>query len=130
MESTPTQRELDILRILWDRGEATVRDVYEQLRDEADIVQNTVQAMLRTMEEKGQVTHYVSGRAFVYKPRLGKEKATRKLTQNLLDTVFNGAVDQLVDSVFSLRDPSAEELRHLEELITAKKKKSKSSKRK
>ena len=45
----PTERELDILKVLWDRGEATVRDVYEELRQRLPIVQNTVQAFLRTM---------------------------------------------------------------------------------
>ena len=47
--SQPTDRELDVLKVLWSREEATVRQVYEVLREELDIVQNTVQAFLRTM---------------------------------------------------------------------------------
>ena len=64
----PTGRELEILKVLWQRGEATVREVYEQMRVQAPIVQNTVQAFLRTMEQKGLVRHRVEGRAFVYQP--------------------------------------------------------------
>ena len=58
----PTERELDILKVLWDRGEATVREVYEELRPRLPIAQNTVQAFLRTMEEKGLVRHRLEGR--------------------------------------------------------------------
>ena len=62
MEATePTDRELAILKILWDREEATVREVYEILREDLEIVQNTVQAFLRTMTEKGLVTHRSEG---------------------------------------------------------------------
>ena len=68
--STPTDREFQILGVLWDRGEATVREVYETLRaadPELPIVQNTVQAFLRTMEDKALVRHRTEGRSFVYR---------------------------------------------------------------
>ena len=71
--STPTERELEILKILWERGEASVRDVYEQMRQTTPIVQNTVQAFLRTMEDKGLVRHRVEGRTFIYKPVAPRE---------------------------------------------------------
>jgi len=61
----PTERELEILKILWERGRASVREVYEEMRRSAPIVQNTVQAFLRTMEDKGLVRHEVEGRTFV-----------------------------------------------------------------
>jgi len=51
----PTERELEILKILWERGRASVREVYEEMRRSAPIVQNTIQAFLRTMEDKGLV---------------------------------------------------------------------------
>src|SRR3954465_14060835 len=64
----PTERELEILKVLWDRGEGSVREVFEAMRGSAEIVQNTVQAFLRTMEEKGLVRHRVVGRTFIYQP--------------------------------------------------------------
>jgi predicted transcriptional regulator len=118
--STPTDREFQILGVLWNRGEATVREVYESLRD-ADpslpIVQNTVQAFLRTMEDKGLVRHRTEGRSFVYRPVARREETKRRLASRVLDGVFAGAIDQLVQSVLSLRRPTPEELQRLEALV-------------
>jgi BlaI family transcriptional regulator, penicillinase repressor len=115
--STPTERELEILKILWERGEASVRDVYEQMRETASIVQNTVQAFLRTMEEKGLVRHRVTGRTFVYKPVAPREQTTRRLTSQFVQHVFDGAIDQVVETLFSHRTPTDAELARLEELV-------------
>jgi predicted transcriptional regulator len=115
---TPTERELEILKILWVRGEATVREVYEEMRQHSAIVQNTVQAFLRTMEQKGLVEHRVEGRAFVYRPGMRKEPTIRRLAGRLLDGVFDGAIDQLVDCLFTHHRPSQDELARLEQLIS------------
>ena len=115
--STPTERELEILKILWRRNEATVREVYEEMSESAPIVQNTVQAFLRTMEDKGLVTHRLEGRTFIYKPVPQHDETPRTLLSGLLQRVFDGAVDQLVQSALSLRPPTTEELAKLEQLI-------------
>ncbi|MBN2296113.1 MAG: BlaI/MecI/CopY family transcriptional regulator [Pirellulales bacterium] len=120
---TPTQRELEILKILWDRDAATVRQVYEIMRQRSPIVQNTVQAFLRTMEEKGLVTHELRGRAFVYRPMLQQKQTARQLVGRLLDRVYDGAMDQLVDGLLSIRRPTEEELQRLEMLINQAKNK-------
>jgi predicted transcriptional regulator len=113
----PTERELQILKVLWDRGEATVREVYEALRDQVPIVQNTVQAFLRTMEQKGLVRHRSEGRSFVYRPAQQRERTSQKLVSGLLDSVFEGALDQLVAHALAARQPSAEELARLRRLL-------------
>lgn len=113
----PTERELEILKILWQRGEATVREVYEEMSRQSPIVQNTVQAFLRTMEEKRMVGHRLEGRTFVYAPLVEREPTSRRLVSRLLDRVFDGAVDQLVHSALALRPPTAEELAKLEALL-------------
>jgi BlaI family penicillinase repressor len=82
-------------------------------------VQNTIQAFLRTMEEKGLVRHKVVGRAFLYEPLQPPERTKRKLVGELLSRAFDGAVDQLVHSAISLKAPSADELSKLEEIIAA-----------
>src|SRR6266581_4039931 len=113
----PTERELEILKVLWDRGEGSVREVFEAMRGSAEIVQNTVQAFLRTMEEKGLVRHRVVGRTFIYQPVRRRAETERRLVSGVLDRVFDGAIDQLVQSALSLRRPTAAELIKLEELI-------------
>ena len=113
----PTERELEILKILWERGRASVREVYEEMRRSAPIVQNTVQAFLRTMEDKGLVRHEVEGRTFVYEPVPRKDETERRLVSGVLQRVFDGAIDQLVQRVCSVRQPTADELAKLEHLI-------------
>lgn len=113
----PTDRELSILKVLWQRGEATVREVHEALRAELPIVQNTVQAFLRTMEAKGLVRHRSVGRSFVYKPVQQVQRTRKSLVSGMLDSVFDGAIDQLVESAFAARPPSREELQRLKQLL-------------
>lgn len=113
----PTERELQILKVLWQRGEATVRQVYEDLRAELPIVQNTVQAFLRTMEAKGLVRHRNEGRSFVYRPAQALQRTRKTLVSGMLDAVFDGAIDQLVASAFAARPPDAEELERLKALL-------------
>src|SRR5688572_14052124 len=110
MPVEPTERELQILKVLWSRGEATVREVYEEMSKSLPIVQNTVQAFLRTMEEKGLVKHRVEGRSFIYQPVPQDHATKQRLVSRVLHRVFDGAMDQLVQSVLSLRQPTPEEL--------------------
>ena len=116
-DQTPTERELEILKILWDRREATVREVYEEMSRHAPIVQNTVQAFLRTMEGKGLVRHRLEGRTFVYAPLLRPQDTKQRLVSRVLHRVFDGALDQLVQSALSLRKPTPDELARLEALV-------------
>ncbi len=113
----PTERELAILKVLWSEGEASVRRVYEVLREELPIVQNTVQAFLRTMEQKRLVTHRVDGRSFLYRPASQRAPTSQRLVSGLLDRVFDGAVDELVESALSVKAPTAGELQRLKELV-------------
>jgi len=113
----PTERELEILKVLWERGEATVRDVYEELRQRLPIVQNTVQTFLRTMDEKGLVRHRLEGRTFIYRPTCERKQTTQRLAEQLLTRAFDGAIDQLVQSVLSLRPPTDGELDRLQRLL-------------
>ncbi len=113
----PTERELAILKVLWERGEASVRQVYEDLREHLPIVQNTVQAFLRTMEQKGLATHRVEGRTFVYRPVPARDQTEQSLLSNLLDRVFDGAMDQLVESALAVRRPTPAEIDRLRQLL-------------
>ena len=117
-ETLPTDRELQILAVLWARGESTVRDVYEDLRGQGEkLAQNTVQAFLRLMNEKELVTYRQHGRAFMYRAAIPKNQTRRRLVSSLVQRAFDGAVDALVQSAFDAKAPSEEELQRLEELL-------------
>jgi BlaI family transcriptional regulator, penicillinase repressor len=111
---TPTARELEILKVLWERGEASVRDVHRELaRDRPDLAYNTAQTFLRIMEEKGLVGHRVEGRTFVYTPRFNRDESAARF----LDRVFDGAVSELVLSLLREERISPAELDQLQSLI-------------
>jgi len=113
----PTERELEILKVLWEQGEGTVRQVHEVLRERLPIVQNTVQAFLRTMEDKGLVEHRAEGRSFIYRAVLQRDSTAQHVLSGVIDRVFDGAMDQLVQSAFSVRKPTREELCQLRALL-------------
>jgi predicted transcriptional regulator len=109
----PSERELEILKVLWDLGEGSVRDVYERLAPNGEVHFNTVQTLLRIMEEKGLVGHRATGRTFIYSPSHSREQVTRRF----LHKVFDGALDQMVLSLLQAEETSANELKELERLI-------------
>ena len=112
-ESTPTGRELEILKVLWELGPATVRQVRERLWPNDEFAFNTVQTFLRIMDDKGLVSHKQQGRIFVYTPRYSREQATSRFVQQ----VFDGAMDQVIVSMLNTTDASPEELKQLEKII-------------
>ena len=114
----PSGREIEILKILWELGPATVRDVHQRMSQDTPLAFNTVQTLLRIMDEKGLVKHRLRGRTFVYTARHRREHETSRL----LDKLFDGAVDQFVVSLLRTSDPSASELKRLEEIIAAARK--------
>ncbi len=114
---SPTERELEILKVLWDQGEATVRQVHQRLAARLPIVQNTVQAFLRTMEQKGLVEHRSQGRSFIYRATQQREPTSHRLLSGLMERVFDGSVDQLVQSALSIQRPTPRELQQLKALL-------------
>jgi BlaI family penicillinase repressor len=109
----PSGRELEILKILWDSGPATVREVHEKMCPDGELAYNTVQTLLRIMDDKGLVAHARRGRTFVYKPKHTREREMSRL----LEKVYDGALDQFVVSLLKTKNVSAEELEKLERII-------------
>ena len=116
---TPTGRELEILKVLWEHGPASVRDVADQLVVEKDLAYNTVQTLLRIMEEKGLVRHKTQGRTFVYTPCFSRDDSAARF----LDRVFDGAVDELVLCLLRRENISPDELERLQAMIGEARKK-------
>jgi BlaI family transcriptional regulator, penicillinase repressor len=118
---TPTGRELEILKVLWEHGPSSVRVVYKHLLAQQpggkDLAYNTVQTLLRIMEDKGLVTHHLDGRAFVYEARYSRDQSAERF----LDRVFDGAASQLMLSLLQSERLPAEELDRMQALIAAAK---------
>ncbi|WP_435021793.1 BlaI/MecI/CopY family transcriptional regulator [Tundrisphaera sp. TA3] len=112
-ENEPSPRELDVLKALWALGYGSVREVHRRMCPGGELAFNTVQTLLRIMEEKGLVRHRAEGRTFIYEPAYDRDKVTSRL----LHRVFDGALDQVVLSLLQAKETSEEELRGLERLI-------------
>jgi BlaI family transcriptional regulator, penicillinase repressor len=117
---TPTGREMEILKILWDRGSSSVRGVLDDLCESSDeeIAFNTVQTLLRIMETKQLVEHRVEGRTFIYSPRYSREESASRF----LDRVFDGAASELVLSLIKAERVDVDELDRLQKMIANAKK--------
>ena len=117
-DSPPTDRELEALKVLWERGEATVRDVCDAMNERgADLAYTTVLSLLQVMEQKGLVSHRRDGKAYVYLPRLERDKTFRQLAAGFLDRVFDGAVDEYLVHALESRKLSPRQLDELETMI-------------
>ena len=110
-----TDRELDVMAVLWDRGAATVTQVRDLLDD--DLAYTTVLTVLRTLEAKGHVGHEPEGRAHLYFPRTVRRDAARTSVDHVIDTVFQGSADLLFARVLADRPLSAEQLRRIRDEI-------------
>lgn len=123
-DTAPTDRELQALKVLWERGEASVRDIHDVLTaGDEDLAYTTILTLLQVMEQKGLVSHRRVGKAYVYTPLLEETKTLRHLARGFLERVFDGAMDQYVAHALGNRKLSAKEIAELEALIQAAKRK-------
>jgi predicted transcriptional regulator len=118
MRITFTDRELDVMAILWDKGSATVTEVRGRLPD--DLAYTTVLTVLRTLEEKGHVGHRGEGKAHRYFPLVERRAAGRSALARLIDTVFNGSPELLLTQLVTDRDLSEEQLKRIRRLMDAR----------
>ena len=111
--SSPSERELDVLKVLWRLGESPVRDVHAAMCLEGDCAFTTVQTLLRIMTDKGFVKQRAKGRTLYYSANYSIESASSRF----LHKVFDGAVDKLVLSMLKAEKLSSDELRDIEKMI-------------
>src|SRR3954466_16273268 len=110
-----TDRELEILKILWDRGKASVREVQDDLnKTTGPVAYSTVQTLLNIMEDKkGLVRHVVEGRTFIYHPKKSSDRTIRELTRRFVDRVFDGALHRVMVALLDSKAPTPEDLDRL-----------------
>jgi BlaI family transcriptional regulator, penicillinase repressor len=115
--ATLTPQELELMKIVWQKGQATVRDVYETLLEHRKIAYTTVMTMMRVLEKKGYVKTHRANRAYVYRPTRPERQVLRSMVREFVDRVFNGSAQPLLVHLVEDRRLSSEELEELERLI-------------
>ena len=113
----PTDAELAILRVLWQRGPSTVRDVHEELNRDGATGYTTILKLLQIMTEKGHVVRDEAQRAHIYEARYSEQKTQRQLLSDLADRAFGGSAAKLVMQALSGRKATAEELGAIREFL-------------
>jgi predicted transcriptional regulator len=115
MDITFTDRELDVMNVLWDSGGATVAEVQASLAD--PLAYTTVLTILRTLEEKGHVGHAEEGRAYRYHALVDREQAGASAVRRLLRKVFAGSPELLLTHLVSERDLTPEQIEAMQKLL-------------
>jgi BlaI family transcriptional regulator, penicillinase repressor len=115
--SGPTDRELAILAVLWEKGPSTVRDVHEALHQDVETGYTTTLKLMQIMVEKGLLVREDGARRHIYRPTLSEERTQRELVQVLLDRVFAGSAEKLVMRALSAKKVSPKELKRIREML-------------
>lgn len=113
----PTDAELGILRVLWDEGPSSVRQVQEVLRRSREVGYTTVLKLLQIMTEKGLVVRDQSQRSHVYRPRLSQDKTQRQLVGDLMARAFGGSAEKLILQALSAKNVPGRELVEIREFL-------------
>ncbi len=118
----PTDSELEILQVLWDKGDATVRDVHEELMQTKDCGYTTTLKLMQIMFEKGLVLRDDTNRTHIYTANVSKEKTQKQLVDKMVVALFSGSHSQLVMQALGSHTPSKRELDEIQQLLDRYKK--------
>jgi predicted transcriptional regulator len=116
--------QLKIMKVLWERGPASVAEVHQALGAGAALAYTTVATMLRKMEARGLVTHHSAGRRFIYQVAVAPEAVSRSMAGDLLERLFEGSLADLLSHLLATREVSRDELCQLKRLIAERMKQS------
>ncbi len=116
------ERELQIMKVLWQKDRATVREVQDALAAVQPLAYTSVLTMMRILEQKGYLEHEEKERTFIYRPCISETQASRSLIRDLIDRVFDGSAGLLVQSVLDAEEITPEELARLKQMIAAREK--------
>jgi predicted transcriptional regulator len=113
----PTTAELEILRVLWERGPSTVREVYEALKEGKDLGYTTVLKLMQIMTVKGLLRRDEQQRAHVYEAQQPAEKTKRQFAADVLQRVFDGSARELMLHALASQRASKKEIEELRSLL-------------
>jgi BlaI family penicillinase repressor len=118
-----TELQLAIMDVLWEKGEATVVAIHDELREERRVAQSTIATLLSRMEDKGVVAHRTEDRQYVYRPTVSREQVRHSVVSEfagLTERLFSGDVASLVSQLLTTRDANPEDLARAREIIERK----------
>jgi len=115
-----TALQVDVMRVLWERGEATAGDVHAALTAGRRLAPTTVATLLRRLEKRGLLAHRTEGRQFVYRPTVGEDEATDAMVSELAARLFDGDAARLVHHLIARHQIQAGDLERVRALIAAK----------
>jgi len=113
-----TRRELQIMKVVWDDQVVTVKDVQDVLSKERAVAYTTVLTFMKILEAKGALSHARHGRAFVYRPVISRQQATRNQVRDVMDRYFDGCPGKLLADVLNHECKSPEQLRDAKDMMT------------
>lgn len=113
----PTESELEILQILWNKEQATVREVHEELSKHKDSGYTTTLKLLQIMFEKGLVTRDDSNKTHIYQPAVTRQKTQKQLLDKMINTLFAGSSTQLVLQALGNQKASKDELEEIQKYL-------------
>jgi predicted transcriptional regulator len=117
---TLTPQELEIMKVVWERDQATVRDVYEALLEQRKIAYTTVMTMMNVLEKKGHLRKKAEGRSFVYQPTRPRDQVVGGMVRDFVDRVFGGSAEPLLVHLVEDQHLTADELDALARRIKEK----------
>ncbi|HEX2665900.1 MAG TPA: BlaI/MecI/CopY family transcriptional regulator [Candidatus Acidoferrum sp.] len=115
--NTLTPQELEIMKLVWQRGTATVRDVYEALLERRKIAYTTVMTMMKILETKGYLKKRRQDRAFLYRPAHPKNQIIGGMIREFIDRVFNGSAEPLLVHLVKSRHLSEKDLQKIARMV-------------
>jgi len=114
---TLTEAELELMNILWEKGEGTVQDVVDALSKRKSLAYTTVLTILHILEKKGYLKHRKISRAFVYYPVVERDEVSRRAVKDIMQKFFDDSPELIVLSVFENEKIDADELSRLKDII-------------
>lgn len=121
-ETKPTDGEMEILQVLWDKKKATVREVYEIISEKKDCGYTTTLKLMQIMFDKKLVRRNTSAKTHIYEALISKQSMQKNLVERMVDNVFQGSATGLVLQALGTNKPSSEELSQIQQLLDQLKK--------
>lgn len=116
----PTELELEILKVLWRIGPATVRQIRDELATVRDLAYTTVMTMMTIMDTKEYVKRVKDGRSFIYEATYQEQKASRNMLQDVVDRLFGGSTRAVVQHLLESSSLDEDELKQIRQIINKK----------